>query len=94
MPVKKMKERKAFKISFSPIFYTDADSLNGNFSFELGLDCHNTLTETVYNIGTKELAFNLQNSSLNKYLGMKLSACLVHNMYNETSGLLKISVEY
>ncbi len=95
MPLDRAEEKKAYRISLSPVLYADTDTLNGHFSLKLGMDCYNILTETIYDFSEQELTCDIENNNLNDYLGMKLSFSLMYDKYNETNGLLfKVSLDF
>lgn len=92
--VEKPEGKKAYRFTLSPVFYTDPNKLTGQFSIIFDFNWHNNLTKGIYDSGEREFTFNFENESLNNYLGKKVSLCLIRNEFNESIGLLKVSMEF
>jgi len=92
---KKMREDNNYKVSLSSFFYTDADSLKGNFPIKLEVNYYNTNIYTDYDILNQKLGFGFSSKELNSYLGtnIKFSG---HNKLNEKeiSYFVKISKKF
>ncbi len=90
----KSKEVKEYYISLCSFFYTDPDSLEGNFTFELKTGYYSTRANSIYDSGKKKLTVKLFDDDLNSYLDMETNIIFNHEHKTETQWLLALSVTF
>jgi len=89
-----LSERKADKeyaVSLSSSFYTDTDSINGDYSLELDAFYHDYRLFTEYNVSSKKTKFLVENSALNSLLGASASLSMVKENNQPLAGSLNIT---
>jgi len=97
LPSKTIREEKSYKVSLSPIFYMDTNSLSVHSAIKFKFDSvfHDTLTEAVYDFRDQELACSIGSRELNDYIGAKLSLGFIYEKYNATSSMImKLSKDF
>ncbi len=85
---KTIRVKKSYKISLSPIFYMDTNSLNVHSAIKFGWVFRDTRTEAVYDFSDQELACDIGSMELNEYLGAKLSLGFFYEKYDANSGMI------
>lgn len=93
-PVEKPEEKKAYRFTLSPVLQTDSNILNSQISIIFDFDWHNYITKVMYDFDQGGFTLNFENEGLNNYLDKKVSLCLTRNEFNESIGLLKVSMEF
>jgi len=92
--LEKLKAIKEYYISLRSFFYTDPDSLKGNFTFELKTGYHSTRANTIYDSGKNKLTVKLLDDDINSYLDMETNIIFNHEHKAETQWLLALSVTF
>ncbi len=92
---KTIRKEKSYKVSLSPIFNMDTNSLSVHSAIKFGSVFNDTLTEAVYDFRDQELDCSIGSRELNDYIGAKLSLGFIYEKYNATSSMImKLSKDF
>ncbi len=88
------KQKKDYKFSFRSSFHPNPETFQLEYCPELIFDYHNIKTKSAYNFSKDELLLIFENRLLNEYVGADVGVSLVHDCYQQLSGVFLISLEF